>query len=255
MNRLPIALSLAMLGATVFVLSAQAQRHGSAPSGRVGTAVSRGRSIRPGSLPLRRTRRGFAGSGFAPYYYSDYDDYGYGDYDYTPGIEAPPPPIMAAPLAQPSSMAPVPKPPEPLVIELQGDHWVRITPYGSPQGAGASNQPEAERASNQTSPSSPVPPATRRRIQPAQPAIAVQPAITELPPAVLVFRDGHQEEVGKYTIMGSTIYISTDYWTSGSWTRKVQIAELDVPTTLKLNQERRTNFKLPSGPNEVMVRP
>jgi hypothetical protein len=72
---------------------------------------------------------------------------------------------------------------------------------------------------------------------------------------VLVFRDGHQEEVGKYTIMGSTIYISTDYWTSGSWTRKVQIAELDVPTTLKLNQERRTNFKLPSGPNEVMVRP
>ena len=245
-RRLPIALSLALLGATVFVLSAQAQRHGSASSGRVGTAVSRGRSVTPGSL--RRTRRVFAGSGFAPYYYSDYGDYDYDDYVPEAGIEAPPPPIMAAPLAQPTSMAPVPKPPEPLVIELQGDHWVRITPYGPQQGVGASNQPEAERASNQSSLSSPVAPATRRRIQPAQP-------LSELPPAVLVFRDGHQEEVGKYTIMGATIYISTDYWTSGSWTRKVQIAELDVPTTLKLNQQRGTNFKLPSGPEEVVVRP
>ncbi len=238
MNRLPIALSLALLGATVFVLSAQAQRHGSAASGRVGTAISRGRGARSSSL--RRTRRVFAGSGFAPYYYSDYDDYGYDDYDYEPGIEAPPPPIMAAPLAQPTSMAPVPKPPESLVIELQGDHWVRITPYGAPQGVGASDQ---------SSLSSPAPPATRRRIQPAQ------PPISELPPAVLVFRDGHQEEVEKYTIMGGTIFISTDYWTSGSWTRKVQIAELDVPTTLKLNQQRGTNFKLPSGPEEVVVRP
>jgi hypothetical protein len=30
---------------------------------------------------------------------------------------------------------------------------------------------------------------------------------------------------------------------------------LDVPATLKLNQERGAKFSLPSGPNEVMIRP
>ena len=93
-----------------------------------------------------------------------------------------------------------------------------------------------------------MPPTTRRLTHAAKPP-------TELPPAVLVFRDGHQEEIGKYMITGATIYVSTDYWTSGSWTRKVQIAELDVPATLKLNQERGANFRLPSGPEEVIVRP
>jgi hypothetical protein len=76
-----------------------------------------------------------------------------------------------------------------------------------------------------------------------------------LPSAVLVFRDGHKEEIGKYVIVSGTIYTSSDYWNSGSWTRKVQIADLDVPATLKLNQERGAKFALPSGPNEVMMRP
>jgi hypothetical protein len=72
---------------------------------------------------------------------------------------------------------------------------------------------------------------------------------------MLVFRDGHQEAIGRYTIMGTTIYVSTEYWTSGAWTRSVQIAELDVPATLKLNRERGANFRLPSGPEEVMIGP
>ena len=76
-----------------------------------------------------------------------------------------------------------------------------------------------------------------------------------LPPAVLVFRDGHKQEIEKYTIVGATIYTNADYWSSGSWTREVQIVELDVPATLKLNRERGAKFSLPSGPNEVMIRP
>jgi hypothetical protein len=56
-------------------------------------------------------------------------------------------------------------------------------------------------------------------------------------------------------IVGTTIYTGADYWSSGSWTQKVQIAELDVTATLKLNQERGAKFSLPSGPNEVMIRP
>jgi hypothetical protein len=241
MNNRLVALSLAMLGATAFLSSAQAQRNGSASAraGRAGTAVLRSRSS---SVPLRRTRRSIAGSAFAPYFYPpDYDDY-----DYGPGIEGPPPPVIVpGPTAQSAYPAPAPKPPESLVIELQGDHWVRVTPYGLPQVAGSSSQPEPERVSN---PSPATPSATRRLAQAVKPPSA-------LPPAVLVFRDGHQEEVGKYTIMNATIYVSTDYWTSGSWTRKVQIAELDVPATLKLNQERGANFRLPAGPEEVIVRP
>jgi hypothetical protein len=240
MNNRLVALAFGVLGATVFSSFAQAQRHGSAaaPAGRVGTAISRSGGRRIGSLPLRRRARSLAGSAYAPYLYSDYDDY-----DYEPEVEAPPPQIFPQPTAQLASPAPASKPPESLVIELQGDHWVRITPYGPPQIVGQSNQPE--QVSN---PSPAIPPATRRRTQAAKP-----PA--ELPPAVLVFRDGHQEEIGKYMIAGATIYVNTDYWSSGSWTRKVQVVELDVPATLKLNQERGANFRLPSGPEEVMVRP
>src|SRR4029077_944363 len=106
-------------------------------------------------------------------------------------------------------------------------------------------QPDFERASK---PPSPAPPANPRRTQAAEPP-------SQLPPAVLVFRDGHEEEIGKYLIVGATIYTSSDYWSSGSWTRKVQMADLDVPATLKLNQERGAKFTLPSGPSEVMVRP
>jgi hypothetical protein len=182
---------------------------------------------------MRRAGRFFVGSAFAPYFYSDYDS--------EPGIiEVPPPEIVQT--VQPASPARVRNPPESLVLELQGDHWVRITNYGQSQMDG---QPESERASNL--PSATLA-ATPRRTQTAEPP-------SELPPAVLVFRDGRKEQIRKYMIVGATIYTSADYWSSGSWTRKVQIVELDVPETLKLNQERGAKFSLPSGPNEVMIRP
>jgi hypothetical protein len=71
---------------------------------------------------------------------------------------------------------------------------------------------------------------------------------------VLAFRDGHKEEVGSYTIVDGTMYTKADYWTSGSWTRKIQITDLDLPATLKLNKERGVNFALPAGPYEVVIR-
>jgi len=77
----------------------------------------------------------------------------------------------------------------------------------------------------------------------------------EHPPAVLIFQDGRREEVSEYTIMSGMIYSKADYWTTGSWTRKIQIADLDVPATLRLNQERGVKFVLPASPNEVVVRP
>ena len=76
-----------------------------------------------------------------------------------------------------------------------------------------------------------------------------------LPPAVLVFRDGRREEVSSYTIIGGVMYVNSEFWTSGSWTERIQLADLDVPTTVKLNQERGVKFVLPAAPNEVVTRP
>jgi hypothetical protein len=79
--------------------------------------------------------------------------------------------------------------------------------------------------------------------------------VVEIPAAVLVFRDGHTEQIRKYVITATTLSTSADYWSSGSWTRKIPIADLNVAETLKLNLQRGTGFSLPSRPGEVMMRP
>ena len=71
----------------------------------------------------------------------------------------------------------------------------------------------------------------------------------------LYFMMAAERNCSEYTIMSGTIYSKADYWTTGSWTRKIQIADLDVPATLRLNQERGLKFVLPASPNEVVVRP
>jgi hypothetical protein len=230
-----------MVGAMFFVPSAHAQGRGafaSAPAGRTATTRSGRRGVGTSFVRMHRSRQFFADySGFAPYY---------SDYDSAPEIGQALPPQPVGPTVQPLPPAP-PVSSAGLVLELQGDHWVRLTNYGELQTGEQSSQSEPERASNAPPP---TPAGNPRRTQ-----AATQSPPGALPPAVLVFRDGHQEEIGKYLIVGASIYANSDYWSSGSWTRKVQIADLDVPATLKLNQERGAKFALPSGPNEVMMRP
>ncbi len=234
----PIALSLVLLGATVFTPSTQAQRFASGPAGRGGMGASRGGGFGGRQAYVPRGRRYFAGPGYWPYYDSGFDS----GYEYGPGMGAPPQ-VVYVPVAPPAAPEPPPKPAEAEVIELQGDHWVRLSPNGPLLVVGGSTQ--QQRAAISPSPAT---------VAPARPAQAATP--TPAPPsAMLVFRDGHQEAIGRYTIMGTTIYVSTEYWSSGAWTRRVQIAELDVPATLKLNRERGANFRLPSGPEEVMIGP
>jgi hypothetical protein len=228
-NRL-IALPLAILGAMVFASSADAQGH----------ATFAGHQVRTNSVRPRHSHRFFDGSGYAPYFYSDYDS--------EPGSSEGPSPQNFEPAVQPVPPSPASSPG--LVLEFQGDNWVRLTNYGESQTGNQSVQPTAEPASNPV-PSTPA--GSPRRTQAT--TQATQPPASVLPSAVLVFRDRHKEEIEKYLIVGATLYASSDYWTSGSWTRKVPIAALDVPATLKLNQDRGANFTLPSRPNEVMMRP
>ena len=130
-----------------------------------------------------------------------------------------------------------PTAPEPLLLEWRGDHWARVTSHG--ESATGAQADYSERSKGRSAPS-----AHNSAGQPPR----------ELPPVVLVFRDGHKEEVSSYTIVGGTMYMKADYWRSGSWTKKIQIADLDLSATLRLNQERGVKFALPAGPYEVVIR-
>jgi hypothetical protein len=171
-----------------------------------------------------------------PYFYAD------SDYD---SVEASQPPqIVVVQASAPTQPPTPPSPRESLLIEWQGDHFVRTTSMNGSAGALVAT----DYSERPTTPLS----ATARSA--AAPKSAVQPP-RELPPAVLIFHDGRKEEVSEYTIMNGTIYSKADSWTTGSWTRKIQIADLDVPATLKLNQERGLKFVLPASSNEVVTRP
>ena len=179
-----------------------------------------------------------------PGYYSDFG------YD---GPEAVNPQAIVVPA--PAAVQAPPAPPAPLqslLIEWQGDHFERmtLTPKSPDNEQTKSNfSPDYSERSN----SKILGPVAKGSVQPSRKGVAQLPR--ELPPAVLIFRDGRKEEVSNYTIMSGTIYSNSDYWTSGSWTKAIQIADLDVPATLKLNHEHGLNFVLPSSPNEVVIRP
>jgi len=57
---------------------------------------------------------------------------------------------------------------------------------------------------------------------------------------ILVFRDGHKQEVNTYVIMGQTVYVFD------SRTQKIALGDLDVPATIKANDDRGIAFQLPS---------
>jgi hypothetical protein len=80
------------------------------------------------------------------------------------------------------------------------------------------------------------------RRAPAAPEPAPQPDIADRPRTVLVFKDGHRLELLNYAIVGSTLYDL-----SGGLTRRVALAELDLPATVKQNEERGVDFQLPAG--------
>jgi hypothetical protein len=85
--------------------------------------------------------------------------------------------------------------------------------------------------------SSPPPPAAQY-----QPRRSPQSSSSEQPnePTVLVFRDGHREEIANYAIMGSTLFVL-----SGPRAR-IPIAELDIPATVRVNQDRGVEFHVPT---------
>ena len=176
-------------------------------------------------VPFHREdhRSGFGRNAFVyggwPYFPPEYDN------DTAPVVYVQPATAPAAPTVIP---APVRQEsvPSAALLELQGNQWVKVTSFATANVATTTQGPPGAAASAK-----------------------------ELPPAILVYRDGHTEEVSSYSIIGATLYTKSDYWTSGAWTRKIQVADLDLPATIKQSQIRGLKFDLPGSPDEVILRP
>jgi hypothetical protein len=62
----------------------------------------------------------------------------------------------------------------------------------------------------------------------------------EEPATALVFRDQHVEEVHNYAIAGGTLWVLND-----QAAKKIPLAQLDLPATVKMNDDRGVDFQIP----------
>jgi hypothetical protein len=210
-RRLIIATTV-LLGAAVFAPISIAQMRGSGFGRGVSVSFngrSHFRSFGPGAI--------FLGDPF------------YADYPVAP-LTIPPQYVVVQPTT--SVDAPPEAKSEPLMIELQGNRYVRF----------GGRQQLADRGTN-------LPPDY------VEAAAGKSSGRAQLPPTVLIFRDGHREQVPGYAIVGATLYATEDYWQSGHWTKNIELSALNIPATVQANHDNGVKFLLPSAPNEVITRP
>ena len=212
-------LAFALLVAAPATLAAQrmgfAPRFHGRPSGFQGEHFRHFGNAHAGYYPL----------GLFDPYYADYLDAGY-------PVASQPPVIVVQPQAA-SAPEPPAAPTPPLMIELQGDRYVQVS-GDEPSRTRMIDSPSEPQPSLQTNA------AARSRIQAT---------------VVLVFRDGHSQEVSAYTIADGVLYAASDYATTGEWTEAIGLAFLNVPETIATNSSRGLRFQLPTAPNEVIVGP
>jgi len=102
-------------------------------------------------------------------------------------------------------------------------------PRNGPRNPDSSMQPgDRDAAARDDASANPAP------SEPAEPVVAQ-------PSTVLVFKDGHQSNVLNYAIVGDTLFDFGD-----GRTRKILLADLDLPATHKANDERGVDFQIPA---------
>ncbi len=131
---------------------------------------------------------------------------------------------------------------QPLMIELQNGRYVRVNAADEQSKNGEARELTPAPEKSKQASSTPAPPRD------------AAPAPT-LPPALLIFRDGHREEVRDYTIADGILYARGDYYTDGYWNKKIALSTVNIAQTMQANTARNVNFVLPSSPNEVITRP
>jgi len=70
-----------------------------------------------------------------------------------------------------------------------------------------------------------------------------RPKLEQEPATALVFRDQHVEEVRNYAIAGGTLWVL-----NAQAAKKIPLAQLDLPATVKMNDDRGVDFQVP-GPS------
>src|SRR5882672_2573290 len=148
--------------------------------------------------------------------YSDpISESGYPVASQSPGI------ILQNALASGHTAEPIPQAAQPLLIELQGNSYVRL-----------SGPDDIHTGTSRTEPA-------RQELRPSSLFASVNnhpSAAASLAPVTLIFRDGHHDEVSDYTIADGILYTRGDYYADGSWRKKIELSTLDLPQTIKLNQ-------------------
>jgi hypothetical protein len=121
------------------------------------------------------------------------------------------------------------KPITPLLIEWNGDRFVRTT--------------SVEPLLSNGSPSLQL--SARREARPP----ATKPDV----PVTLIYRDGHREQVRDYSIVAGRLFASADYVQSGSWMKTINLSALNLPATIETNRAIGIDFVLPTAANVVVA--
>jgi hypothetical protein len=171
----------------------------------------------------------------------DYSDAQYYDERYGEESTAPQIAIMRPAAAENSRRQ---TKPGPLLIELQGDRYVRIGGAEEADRSASSAHPDYAKSTT-TKPARPVSAARKERTE--------VPGGAEATPVVLVYRDGRREEIPDYAIANGMIYAHGTDWHNGYWTKQIPLAALDPAATIQTNQKRGVKFMLPSAPNVVIA--
>lgn len=241
----------------VFAPWSLAQR-GAGFGGPVGGYFSGNHAVPPfagsGRSAFARAGRGFYRDRYSPYSYLSlpfpfFDDaYDSGDV-YSTGYPVAaalppylPPPVRSYAGAAENASARESEPAQPLMIELQNGRYVQ-TSISAIDGE-ALPLDDTENAKE----SQPLHGYARPE------AGAHVPAAASMAAVILIFRDGHSEQVRDYTIADGTLYAQGDFYTDGYWNKQIALAGLDIPKTVQANSAQGVTFTLPSSPNEVIAR-
>lgn len=171
-------------------------------------------------------------------------------------IQAPAPPAQntAPKIEEPKSLAP-------LMIEWQGDRYVRRSSSAESSRANqpdyiAEGKPSAskiEKAAGSRLASKRTPqslPATSDRDGRGSDRTRQSQM-----PTTFIFHDGHREQSADYSIISGIIYARGDYWTTGQWSKQIRVSDLDLAATIQANEIEGVPLRLPTSPNEIITRP
>ena len=84
---------------------------------------------------------------------------------------------------------------------------------------------------------------TQALTAPSAPTKAPDPIVIAQPSTILIFKDGHKQEVSNYAIVGSNLFDLTP-----GHRLKIALSDLDLNATQKANEDQGNDFKLPDSP-------